>query len=257
MKKKLSVLLCAVTVMLCFTACGGSKEQVQYDEGTVTQIADGLIENCNGMDDATVEEWKNMSDFKAELILTQYGVPYTRDSFVGAIESWSQAKKDCGEFVSRGDYEFEASADELKVTANAEFTDRDAKITFVFDENLCLDSLTVDAKYSTGEIMEKAGLNTILGMGTVFVVLIFISILISLFKYIPLLEAKLKKQPAAEKKEVSTSAEVSVAAEEDLTDDLELVAVIAAAIAAAEGAASTDGFVVRSIRRRPSNKWRA
>ncbi len=36
----------------------------------------------------------------------------------------------------------------------------------------------------------------------------------------------------------------------DETDDLELVAVIAAAVAACEGAVSTDGFVVRSIRRR-------
>ena len=34
------------------------------------------------------------------------------------------------------------------------------------------------------------------------------------------------------------------------TDDLELVAVIAAAIAASQGAASTDGLVVRSVRRR-------
>ena len=43
--------------------------------------------------------------------------------------------------------------------------------------------------------------------------------------------------------------------EEDVSDDLELVAVIAAAIAASEGAASTDGFVVRSIRRVNKNKW--
>ena len=45
-----------------------------------------------------------------------------------------------------------------------------------------------------------------------------------------------------------------VSEEQDMTDDTELVAVIAAAIAAAEGT-TTDGFVVRSIRRRPSNKW--
>ena len=37
--------------------------------------------------------------------------------------------------------------------------------------------------------------------------------------------------------------------EVDVTDDYELVAVIAAAIAASEGAASTDGFVVRSVRK--------
>ena len=36
---------------------------------------------------------------------------------------------------------------------------------------------------------------------------------------------------------------------EDVTDDGELVAVIAAAIAASEGKTSTDGFVVRSIRK--------
>ena len=38
--------------------------------------------------------------------------------------------------------------------------------------------------------------------------------------------------------------------EEAEEDDCELVAVIAAAIAAGEGAVTTDGFVVRSIRRR-------
>ena len=46
---------------------------------------------------------------------------------------------------------------------------------------------------------------------------------------------------------------MAVQAEEtavDETDDLELVAVIAAAIAASEGAVTTDGFVVRSIIRR-------
>ena len=39
------------------------------------------------------------------------------------------------------------------------------------------------------------------------------------------------------------------AQEEPEADDTELVAVIAAAIAASEGAVSTDGFVVRSIRK--------
>ncbi|MDY3223361.1 MAG: hypothetical protein SOX11_09515 [Lachnospiraceae bacterium] len=37
---------------------------------------------------------------------------------------------------------------------------------------------------------------------------------------------------------------------EEQSDDLELAAVIAAAIAAYEGAASSDGYVVRSIKRR-------
>ena len=46
--------------------------------------------------------------------------------------------------------------------------------------------------------------------------------------------------------------EVTVTTGEE--DDLELIAVITAAIAAQEGT-GTDGFVVRSIRRRPLNNW--
>ena len=41
----------------------------------------------------------------------------------------------------------------------------------------------------------------------------------------------------------------------DEENDLELAAVIAAAVAAAEGT-STDDFVVRSIKRRKTNKWK-
>jgi Na+-transporting methylmalonyl-CoA/oxaloacetate decarboxylase gamma subunit len=43
--------------------------------------------------------------------------------------------------------------------------------------------------------------------------------------------------------------------EEELSDDTELVAVIAAAIAAYEGT-SADGFQVRSIKRAGTNKWK-
>ena len=42
--------------------------------------------------------------------------------------------------------------------------------------------------------------------------------------------------------------------EEDLTDDLELVAVITAAIAASENT-SGDGFVVRSIKKANKRNW--
>ena len=43
--------------------------------------------------------------------------------------------------------------------------------------------------------------------------------------------------------------------EEELADDLELVAVITAAIAASENTPA-DGLVVRSIKRAPASKWK-
>lgn len=261
MKKKLSVLLCVLVAMLCFTACGSKKENLQYDKSTITQATDFLIEYCNSADADTIEQWNKMTDFQIESQLNQAGVPFTKDSFLAALDAWQQGTKECGEYVSHGDYKFEPSSDELKVTTSAKFKDRDADITFVFDEDLYLDSTTIDAHYSIGEIMEKAGLNTILGMGTVFVILIFISILISLFKYIPALEEKFKNKGKAENTQEAAPAPAAVAAPvvEEASNDDELAAVISAAIAAyeAEAGGSTDGFVVRSIKRRPSNKWHA
>ncbi len=100
--------------------------------------------------------------------------------------------------------------------------------------------------------MASAGVHTLLGMGTVFAVLIFISVLISCFKFIPkLIEAKENRKKNEPDKIVPENADTGIADSEaeSPTDDLELVAVIASAIAASENT-STDSFVVRSIRRR-------
>ena len=101
--------------------------------------------------------------------------------------------------------------------------------------------------------MERAALNTVIGMGTVFIVLIFISLLIYCFRFINIFENKMKK---SEKPAEEASAPAAVPVEEpaeDLTDDRELVAVITAAIAASEGVRRTAWWCVPSRgRRHPS-----
>ena len=101
--------------------------------------------------------------------------------------------------MGHGDFAITTEGDEIHVTAMGEFAERDAEIEVVYDADSRLDSLNVSAQYSMGEILEKAGLNTILGMGTVFVVLIFISIIISLMKYIPALGNFFTKKPKKRK----------------------------------------------------------
>ena len=112
---------------------------------------------------------------------------------------------------------------------------------------MCIrDSITIDGVYSVGEKMSTALMNTLMGMLVVFCVLIIISLIIYCFNIFPYLEKKKAAKSEPAKSDVVTQIEVR---EEQQTDDGELIAVIAAAIAAAEGT-STDGFVVRSIRRR-------
>ncbi len=97
--------------------------------------------------------------------------------------------------------------------------------------------------------------NTLMGMGTVFVMLIFISLLISLFGYIPKLEEKIKnigkKQEPVKTEEPAAVVEEPQTQVVNLQKDEQLVAVITAAIMASYGsnAVSADKLVVRSIHR--------
>lgn len=131
------------------------------------------------------------------------------------------------------------------------------ELIFTNDIYLSMTSCTLNMNQTKGELMGKAALNTLLGMGTVFVVLILISLIISVFSFIPKMQEKLAKKEAPTQVPVPAPvAAVPVVEEaEELADDTELVAVIAAAIAAYEGT-SVEGFQVRSIRRANAGKWK-
>ncbi|MCI6731039.1 MAG: OadG family protein [Lachnospiraceae bacterium] len=111
-----------------------------------------------------------------------------------------------------------------------------------------------------GEILVKALTNTALGMGTVFLSLIFIACIIAMLPKVTGAFESIGKRKKEETKAAETApAEETqlqkIIPEEEGMDDLELVAVITAAIAAMEGIPA-DGFVVRSIKRSSQNKWR-
>lgn len=103
--------------------------------------------------------------------------------------------------------------------------------------------------------MGAAVSNTIMGVSIVFFVLIALSFLISLFRFIPILEEKLTKKKTTEVVKEEKIQEVTPVEEEtELVDDLELVAVITAAIAAAQGG-DPNQYIVRSIKKVRRNQW--
>lgn len=110
-----------------------------------------------------------------------------------------------------------------------------------------MNAILLAEELSMAERMGNAGLNTLLGMGTVFAVLILIMCVIYSFN---LFNGSNKKAAKVEEKPTGVdNAVAQISANEEAEDDTELVAVIAAAIAAYEGSSGTDGYVVRSIRR--------
>lgn len=255
MKKKISLLLCVLIAVLSFAGCSGSKSsESKYNQETLQSSAETVLNVFITANETLVEQFKSLSDYELNYYMLYYGFPVDGEDFLSMLKSWMAAEEECGVYLGHGDYEMEVKNDGVKLSTLAEYENREATILFSFNEDGKLESVDVSAKYTLGEILTKAGLNTLLGMGTVFAVLLFLAFLISLMKYIPAITEKLAK-----KEETPVQANIPVAAATstetvECADDLELVAVITAAIAAQEGT-STDGFIVRSIRRRTSNNW--
>jgi len=235
--KKWLLILGMITCMAGLTACGG-KEAV---EGFMTP------------ETAETYATENIAAMN-QVVMQGAQAQVTDPVWTAALDSWETASEEMGSYVEV--ISVTSSFDDKDGTIDAVIkgTDRNAVVEFVFD-NQAITGISVNVEYTFGEKMEKAALNTLLGMGTVFVVLILISLLISCFTFIPKIQAAFNKKPKEEaKKEPAVDKAIAQIVEnEELSDDLELVAVISAAIAASEGAASTDGFVVRSIRR--ASKW--
>ena len=259
MKKKLSLIVLACALTLGVSGCGSEADTTTSNEKeSMVAYSEAIVSSFSQTPDEVFDQYEEMSELQLDLMLLNTGLPVDSENFLSMIEAWKAGEAECGAFKSYGEFETEMTSSGIVVSTEAEYENKTADIEFTFDEEQQMDSLTINAHYSTAEILKKAGLNTILGMGTVFVVLIFISFIISLFRFIPNPEAKkaaeAKAAKAAKEAEAAAIAQTAPAqAEENLADDGELVAVIAAAIAAAEGT-TTDGFVVRSIRKVKRNR---
>ena len=215
------------------TAAAAHVSQAEYVKQYLEQSLDSdLTSVLTGMTDEEIEQ--NI----------QYGEGFSKT----AVEAWKGVREELGE--RKADAETTVTVEEGEdktyiATQNVQFEKHDADFVYTFDQNMTPTELVINVNYPMSVTLERAGLNTLMGLGTVFLMLIFLSLVISLFKYIP--NGSKKKQV-----EEAAPAPVRAAAPEpeyvEETDDQELVAVIAAAIAAAEGT-TPDGFVVRSIRR--------
>jgi len=274
--KKIRLLLCAMATLLCMTGCTIMPEKAPVDEQKA-QMAESISYMLLSQvyTQTASEEGKEMllgiQPEEYEKQFESMGAYVDGSAVVSGINSWIKASEELGELadVTNVTAEHDSKGTSIIVslsvtgtkTIDANGTPRTATVEFIYDDDYYekLTSATTNINYSLGEKMGKAGLNTLIGMGTVFSVLILLCIIISLFKYISVFEAKLAKKNEKPAAAPVDQAIAQIIKQEEQADDGELVAVIAAAIAAYENAngnaVSASDFVVRSIKRRSDNKW--
>ena len=241
MKKKLCLIFCIVSCILMMAGCSLSltKTNKNFDKATLEKNADSFVKSWFSYDfESAVKSMKEQSTEVDEDTVNQY-----KESV--------QLKKEYGKQGKKVDTDFTISSDSATVVETYT-TSSGKKLIFsvTYDEKGQTSSWKVEEYTSLGQKMSKAGLNTILSMAIVFCVLIFISLIIACFKVIGWAQnRKNAKQVDKAKAQLASVETAPQPVEENLVDDLELVAVITAAIAASENA-SADGLVVRSIIRR-------
>ena len=284
--KKFLTMLCMLTCVLGLTACGEYEptEMEQQKGNEAVSMATNFIlpYMTSFFDDELVEavqENYNVHEVESQvedyfslyisMVSQNYNISFGYDSIdvegnaiLTGMVSFNNTYDELGDIKTSEGFQgtYKVSGDEIivsvpvtgtKTDSNGNVRTATAELIFTNDIFLTLKSCALNLDQSMGELMAKAAMDTLMGMMTVFAVLILISIIIRAMGGIPKLQAKLAKKPESKKEESidNTIAQI-VEKEESTEDDTELVAVIAAAIAAYEGSQSTDGFVVRSIRKR-------
>ena len=240
--KSLLAMVCVLALTLAMSVCAFAADTVTEDEAAnYKSAAETLISQIAGFSDEEIENYLAQDD-----------------AFTTAtMESWKSVKDELGAYSSIVSQDVEKDGDVVTISTVAQFEKAKADVVLMLDLGQQMyTSMTYSVQYSLTANMQRAGMNTLMGIGIVFLMLLFFSFVIGLFKYIEKFQNVGKKKAAEEapKAEEAPAPAIaqSEAADEDFADDLELVAVISAAIAAYENT-SGDSFVVRSIKK--SNKW--
>ena len=245
MKEKMKKSLLSLALVVCMVCLScvtvfAAKDKVLTEDQVASfkSAASSMIEKIAGFSDEDIEKFLDQDD----------------DFTTAALTSWKNAKDELGAFVEVGEQTVTTDGNNVIINSDVTYENKTANVELIANtKTSAYESMAFNINYTMGEKMEQAGLNTLMGLGIVFLMLIFLSFLISQFKHISNLTEKKDSKSAAPAPAPAPAEEEQ---EEELADDGELVAVIAAAIAAYEGSTSTDVFVVRSIKRSKTNKWK-
>ena len=235
MKKIFAVLGMAIC-MIGLTACGGHTDTTPVmSENSAIDTAEKDFLAINSIVSQNAEK-----KYKDDLVVTS------------AVKNLKTAIEECGQpnttDITVTDTDINTETATVKMSIGCE--NRQMLVSVVLDSDGAVTELISNPVYTKMENMERAGLNTLIGMGMAFSVLILIRFVIALLpKFTGLVEGGKKKPAAKSSNEAMDNTIAQIEKNEEQSNDTEIAAVIAAAVAATEGS-STDAFVVRSIRRR-------
>lgn len=239
--KRFTSILAVITCVFALTACGGTEANTL--SGTPLDAS---------MEASVVSYGEQLVAEIDSIVRQGQTEQYSDDAVFGpALSTYETSLSDIGEIQGYDNEQAVINDDgDYVINIGIDGSDHDADVVITVSTTGTPTNVSTNVRYSFEELMEQAALNTVLGMGTTFIILIVLACIISAFGLIGKSQENKNKKAAAQKEaEAPAPVVAEVQPEAPAADDNELIAVIAAAVAASEGKTSTDGFVVRSIRK--------
>ena len=246
MKKLFKSIIALCICSFIFTVNVSAATDDKYDKETVIASVETYVRDLVSMSETELEYYAGKLT-GCEKNACESLLEYYENDTLGKFKNFGETKlKEDGEnFKVTVEVRYEKANLEVTTTLSiisGKLTSTEINFKVVDNSNLGL-----------GERMKDAMYNAIVGIVSVFLVLILISFIIYLFKYIPKIKELFTKGDTNSPSAVLEKTIAQIEEKEELVDDTELVAVITAAICAATGT-SSDSFVVRSIKKADRKK---
>ena len=257
MKERFKKILLTLVMSLAMLSLFGCAQQSTVEpmtpetEASIGYLADSMFQQIISMSDEDVQDLIDAYSEQQDTIM------------VNGLNAWLSSEEDLGEFVGVKSTEVtQDTAGDYTASILAEFEQRDCEFTLGVNRRMTkYTNLGFSPVYTMNELMMEGLGNLVIGMGVVFVVLLFLAWVISLFKYIHVFTDKAEKKHEAEEKKAEpviaapaapAPAMAPVAA---ASSDEEMAVVLAMTIAASEEHTRRhyeelqNGITVRKLRR--------
>lgn len=160
--KRLWLMVCMVFSLFALSACSAAGEDSQSLDAEVSEtlcsVTEGLLELCTSLSAEEIDE-AEAAALKKKDILT-----------ANLLTAWKGVREDTGAYGEVLSSEAMATEEGYECVVTASFANRKAEFKAFYEDGAqgmpVPTSFSFTPEYTTGEKLAKAGMNTLMGMGT-------------------------------------------------------------------------------------------
>jgi hypothetical protein len=169
----LAALLCMAVILGTVSTAMAAKTVSPEDAQMVQGVAEQVLQSVVQLSDGDLDNYAGQAEMMGDTVLAS------------GLQNWKQLRSELGPFVSMDSTKVIAVDDGYQANIQITCGERQADVAIGFDDQGNFTRFSFEKVETLAEKLESAFFNMIIGMGTVFAVLILICLIISCFGFIP------------------------------------------------------------------------